>query len=269
MVKRFLFALSFLTVFPFPFVDDREDALGRSAAFFPLVGAVLGGILAAVDHVFGRLFTAAVSSAAVLFVLAFLTAGLHLDGFADTLDGLGAALKYGRERALEVMRDSGTGSFGVTGLVLLILFKYSLLTGLGGHEVRPVMLLLMPAAGRWLLVLVGSSFPYARSTSGLGRGFAGMVGCREVSAATLFIAALIVGTFAATGCAVEVLLAGVSGVLFALLGGLALALFLSRCFGGMTGDTLGAVNEAGELLFLLGAALFLNLESLYFTVFEV
>lgn len=271
-MRRFLFALSFLTVFPCSVrvLSDEKNILAQAAAFFPLVGAVLGFFLAGTDSLLGLFYPPAVSSVIVLCVLACLTAGLHLDGLADTVDGLGAALKYGREKGLEVMRDSRSGSLGVAGLVFIILLKYNLLVSLA-PDMRFWGLLLTPVAGRWLLVWSGKLFPYARSTTGLGQGFTGQITYREIMLSTLWIILLLIGvafvsiigqfgSFAAglapLGHAVKLLQTGTTGFLFALAGGLAFARMLARCFGGMTGDTLGAVNEISEGFFLLGLILY-------------
>jgi len=271
LARQFLFALSFLTVFPYSVRIQANDQniLARSAAFFPLVGAVLGLFLAGTDGFLGLFYPPVVSSVIALCFLACLTAGLHLDGLADTVDGLGAVLKYGREKGLEVMRDSRSGSLGIAGLVFLILLKYSLLVSLA-PEMRFWGLFLMPVAGRWLLAWSGKLFPYARSTTGLGQGFTGQITYREILLATFWIILLLAsealvsaglhyGSFSAGLSpfypAVKLLQAGTTGFFFALAGGLAFARMLARCFGGMTGDTLGAVNEASEVFFLLGLML--------------
>jgi adenosylcobinamide-GDP ribazoletransferase len=259
VVRQFLIALSFLTIFRVggkkADVPPKENLFARSAAFFPLVGFFLGLLLAAVDGIASFLFPVSVSSAMVLIAGAFFTAGLHLDGFADTVDGLGAFLKGGRERALEVMKDSRSGALGVLGLVLLSLLKYALLVSLAGTP-RFLVLFLMPAAGRWLQVAAGKLYPYARSTPGLGRGFAGQMTTREIflSLAWLLAGAAAGVAFLGGGGRPELLTAALAGLVSAVAGGLLFSLVLARCFGGMTGDTLGAVSEAGEVFFLLGAA---------------
>jgi adenosylcobinamide-GDP ribazoletransferase len=261
--NQFLFALSFLTVFRVNVgkvtFSPEENIFARSTVFFPLVGAILGFFLATADGLFSLLFPLTVSSVIVLITNAFLTAGLHLDGFADTLDGLGAWLKGGKEKALEVMRDSRSGALGVLGLVLLILLKYSLLVDIAGSGRLPV-LFLMPVTGRWLLVLVGKIYPYARSTLGLGQGFAGKISCREVTIASFWlllflVAGAMIGAIP-SGAIIDFQLLKITcaGFLVACAGTLVFSFYFARCFGGMTGDILGAVNETGEVLFLLGIA---------------
>lgn len=254
--KQFVLALSFLTVFPGsspPEEQGETAALAQSAPFYPVVGAILGLILVAADCLCSS-FSFATRSVIVLATLAVLTGGLHLDGFADTVDGLGALLKHGREKALAVMRDTGAGPLAVAGLVLLVLFKFTLLEALW-EPLRPGAIFLFPVAGRWILVL-GGRFPYARA-SGLGKGFAGQIALREVYAATLGMAFIFaigaaVGVWFLGLTAVDLIRAGALGFGTALLGGLIFIVVISRWLGGMTGDTLGAANELAEALFLLG-----------------
>jgi adenosylcobinamide-GDP ribazoletransferase len=182
--RHFYLALNFLTVVPCPWSGWEEEkekgALARAAAFFPLVGGLLGGILILLDRVLGLFLPSSVTAAAVLLALGLLTAGLHLDGLADTFDGLGAVLKHGREKALQAMRDKYCGPVGVSGLLLVLLFKYSLLASLP-PELHPGGLLLMPAASRWLMVVAGWSFSYAHKVAGLGNEFIGRIGWRAAA----------------------------------------------------------------------------------------
>ena len=123
-------------------------------------------------------------------LLAFLTRGLHLDGFADTLDGLASG--GSKERILEVMRDSRIGAFGVIGLILLIGGKYLALDQFPNGFV-PYSLILMTVMGRNSMVLVCFRSPYARSGEGLAKPFTENLGYREtaISLATAFGIALL------------------------------------------------------------------------------
>src|SRR5436853_843315 len=109
-------AVAFLTRLPVGrliALDGRD--VSRGAALFPLVGAgigaAVGGTAAGLVHVLPPLAAAGMA----LGVGALLTGALHLDGLADTADGLGA---YSRERALEIMRDHQIGTFGAVALAL-------------------------------------------------------------------------------------------------------------------------------------------------------
>jgi len=101
---------------------------------------------------------------ALLILLAWvvLTGGLHLDGLADSCDGLLATTTP--EKRLDIMKDPRAGSWAVVGVVLLLLGKLLL------RESAPVALLIAPVAGRWMLTAAAWGYPYARST-GLGAWF--------------------------------------------------------------------------------------------------
>ncbi|MBS3921456.1 MAG: adenosylcobinamide-GDP ribazoletransferase, partial [Deltaproteobacteria bacterium] len=117
-MKDFLRAISFLTILPVgKSLSFGEKELARSMAFFPLVGLVIGLLLALGYYLLSFLLPKAIVLWLTIGFLVFLTRGLHLDGFADTIDGLASG--GSREKILEVMRDSRIGAFGVIGLILL------------------------------------------------------------------------------------------------------------------------------------------------------
>ena len=126
-MKSFILALQFLTTIPFrtkkPASNDR---LPQATIYFPLVGLLLGLILVAVNSLlsyfgFKELF---INSALVALLIVF-TGGLHLDGLADTFDALLSRKR--KAEMLEIMRDSHIGTMGVLSLIVVILFKISLL----------------------------------------------------------------------------------------------------------------------------------------------
>ena len=249
-------AFTVLTVLPVggrgQSAEGATTDLAGSASYFPLVGAAVGLALIATDVALGRLGLLA-RSALEIAVAALITGGLHLDGLADTCDGLFS--RADRQRALAIMRDSRLGALGAAALVFTIVIKVALLASLSGAP-RYIGLLLLPVAGRQAIVLAMAAFPAAQPGSGLGQAFARRVGVGAV-AASLGLSVLIAGAgigalawpLAGPGAA-----AAVAGSV-ALLGTLALAFgfaaLVSRRLGGLTGDTYGAVNEVAEMLALL------------------
>jgi adenosylcobinamide-GDP ribazoletransferase len=125
----FFTALRFLTIFRIPGgrTETAED-MGRSAVWFPVVGLIIGCILALVNWIFSFFLPISVTNGLTIVLLAIVTGAMHLDGFADTCDGL-AGNKPAEER-WKVMHDSRTGAFGVTGLILLLLVKFVLLNSI-------------------------------------------------------------------------------------------------------------------------------------------
>ena len=157
--------------------------IGRCMAFFPLVGLLLGALLLATDSGLALLpLPRPVGDALILALLALLTGALHLDGFADLCDGVGA----GRDRAtmLRIMKDSHIGAFGAAGLALLLLVKYQALVAVP-VGLKPAALLLMPVAGRWSAVALAVTLPYLRGPEGTRSAFATYSRGRELFLATV------------------------------------------------------------------------------------
>ena len=208
-------------------------------AFYPLAGVVIGGLSALGFYLLSLLFPKPLALWLTIGLLVLLTGGLHLDGFSDTLDGIGC--RGTREKILDVMKDSRVGAFGVLGLLLLIVSKYLALDQMSGPAV-PYALILTAVMGRGSMVLVCFHSPYARAAGGLAKPFTENLGTGE----------LVVASGSALGLAL--LLAGLKGaVLFLGMGVFSLGyrFFFLKKLGGVTGDTLGAANELNELLCLL------------------
>ncbi|MBM4132859.1 MAG: adenosylcobinamide-GDP ribazoletransferase [Nitrospira sp.] len=247
--RSFVIAWQFLTAIPVArSCDDPEPGeLASSMGWYPLIGLILGVILAVSDFLLAQVFSDHVVNGLLIVLLVVLTRGLHQDGLADTLDGL-AGGRSPVER-LAIMRDGRIGAIGATGLALVLGLKYAGLTDLPDEE-RLTLLLCLPAAGRWAMVVSAISAPYARSEGGLAQPFIAYLSMGHVAWAscTLGLALLwAVGPVGALSCL------AVLGIAV-----YAMTLFARRLFGGITGDTLGAVNEIAEVLFLLAAPLFLG-----------
>ncbi|MGH2355740.1 MAG: adenosylcobinamide-GDP ribazoletransferase [Chloroflexota bacterium] len=241
-----MLAAQFLTAVPLPLAVPAEARhLGRSLAFFPLVGVVLGLALAGLDAALRLLLPVSVVSAVVLLAVTLVTGALHLDGLMDACDGIFGGRSP--ERRLEIMRDSRVGSYGVVAGVLQLLLKYTALTALPAEARGPALVTTL-AAGRWAMAGVTWAFPYARP-EGLGAAFKAGVTWRIVAVATVF----------ATGAATLAL--GLFGL--ALLG-MAAALawlagrYLTAKLGGLTGDCYGAINEIVESAALLAVLIWLE-----------
>jgi len=240
-MTNFLIALRFLTRIPIGEFPKDEKRLGKSMAYFPIVGLILGGILVLVNWGFSIILAPLVADALTIIVLIILTGALHIDGFVDTIDGLAGGKT--KEEILRIMKDSRVGAFGIIGVVSLIMLKLVLL-----HEIplqiKQAALLLYPVMGRWAMVAASSLSVYARKGRGTGKAFVGYCGRKE-----LIIASLI--TLIITGGFLKLL--GLELFFFILALTLLLIKFVSKRIEGMTGDTLGAVNEIIEVgtLFIL------------------
>ena len=239
-MRDFLQALSFLTILPFGQGSSVEGKrLARSMAFFPLVGLVIGLILAIAYFLLLFLLPKAFVLWLTIGLLALLTRGLHLDGFADTMDGLASG--GSKERILEVMRDSRIGAFGVISLIFLIGGKYLALDQISNVSL-PSSLILMVVMGRNSMVLVCFRSPYARPGEGLAKPFTENLGYRETALSL------------AMAFGIAFLAVGVKGILVFLgivLFSLGYRFFFIKKLGGVTGDVLGGANELSELLSLI------------------
>lgn len=236
---KFLAALSFLTVIPLP--RRREfspEQLGGSIIYFPVVGIIIGLILAGLYWLLHLVLPSAVVSGLLLICLVGLTGGFHLDGFADTCDGI-AARKTPEVRR-EVMRDSRVGALGVVGVCCLLIVKYVSLSSVP-DSLMMVTLVLMPVVGRWAMVYAIFAHPYARP-SGLGKVFKQAASRRRLAIATLVALAVVIAFARLPGLAIML---GVWAIV------VAMAAYLRVKFSGLTGDTYGAINEVAEVSVLI------------------
>ncbi|MBO0684645.1 MAG: adenosylcobinamide-GDP ribazoletransferase [Candidatus Dormibacteraeota bacterium] len=232
-------ALSFLTILPAGGRDAGPvSSLGQ--VWFPLVGLLLGAIAAGAFWGVTAVTTRALGAAAALAALALLTGALHLDGLADSADGLlGGA---DRERRLEIMRDPRVGSFGVVALVLVLIGDWAALSALAPLQALAA-LTAAAAMGRFAVVTLLVWLPYARR-EGLG------VAARGGRLKPVF---LIGGVAAVLPLAVDWRHWLMAAALVALVT-FGLATLARARIGGATGDVYGAAVELGQLAALVAFA---------------
>ena len=241
IVRLAALALQFLTRVPLRLAGDvAPRELAASMAFYPAVGLFVGAGTAALGYAAAAWLP--LPAAAVVAVAAgvIVTGNLHLDGLTDTADGVFGA--YEPARRLEIMKDSRIGAHGVAAGVLALGLKVTLLAGLEPADWWRALPLAL-VAGRWALVYGAYRHPYARA-EGLGRVYSEHV--RPVHLLAASVSALLFA--AALSPAPRHLSAALAA---ALLTAWALGAYLRRKVGGMTGDTLGALNEAVEIAVLV------------------
>jgi cobalamin 5'-phosphate synthase/cobalamin synthase len=241
-VKSLVAAIAFLTTFPVGrlVACDASD-VARSAGWFPLVGAILGLI----DYLAASLLKdrLPLGVVAVLLVIldALLTGALHLDGLADTADGFGGGRS--REDVLRIMRDHNIGSYGGVALVALVALKVTAYAALLNRGNWIPAAILTPVLGRWSMLLLTATLPYARPSESVIDG----MGKRSLLWGTVALLAAL-----ATAASVRASIA--TGVVIAV--SAAFGLYCRRRIGGITGDTLGAnlqLSESAALLAFLWA----------------
>lgn len=237
MLRSLACAVLFLTRIPLPRLTLEQRDFARSSGFFAWVGALIALLLWLSAKLLVPALGARLAALMVVALWVLITGGLHLDGLADTVDGLSGG-RGERARTLEIMRDSRIGSHGALALVLLLALKWAALERV--FELGRATWLLAPLVARLLCTLLVTRFPYVRER-GLGSPF---VGAEARPALLLGVAPLLLA----------LALLGLSGVLPTLIGalaGLAFALRMHALLGGLTGDVYGAAVELSELALLL------------------
>ncbi len=242
-MRGLITALQFLTIIPLSRKREcSREELARSMALYPLAGLIIGMCLAAVHCICRLVFPPLVTDVMIIGALVVITGALHLDGFADTVDGLAGG--GDRTRVLAIMKDSKIGSFAVAGICLLMVLKICAL-GAVPEAVKIEALIVMPVVSRWSLVLLAASFPYARDEGGTGALFVSRVGGFEMAVSSIIVLVIVAGCFLLKGMVIWVAAAAITG---------ALGLWFRRRIGGITGDIMGAVNEVNEVAVLLAVA---------------
>ncbi|KGN36802.1 cobalamin synthase [Knoellia subterranea KCTC 19937] len=187
-----------------------------------------------------------VVAALTVAVLAGGTRAMHLDGLADTVDGIGGG--WTRERALEIMRRSDVGPMGVAAVVLILLVQVAALSAVVARPWGWLLTAAVVVASRAALLLTcRSGMPSARP-SGLGAVVAGSVPIWVAGLGGVVVAALLTLVAAASG------LSPWSGAVVVVLAGVAVGLLLRTCrrvFGGVTGDVMGASTEVAFTVLLV------------------
>ncbi|NHB93584.1 adenosylcobinamide-GDP ribazoletransferase [Photorhabdus cinerea] len=243
-LRLFLATLQFMTRIPVPsrWTQGLEiDQYVRGIASFPLVGLIVGMLAATIFTLLAPWCGVPLAALSYVLVLALLTGALHLDGLADTCDGVFSARK--RERMLEIMRDSRLGTNGGLALIFLILAKVLVVSELTLRD-APMLMALAAAsvAGRSAIVLLMYRQRCAREGTGLGNLYIGRINGHQTLLTLLggaMLIALLTQWSGVLALAITLLVIGL------------LAVYLHRRLGGQTGDTLGASVEVGELVFLL------------------
>lgn len=215
--------------------------MGRSTAFYPLVGAMLGGMLTAADIALAGILPVEVRSALLLTLWILLTGALHFDGLLDSVDGLLGGDT--QERRLEIMRDERTGAYGAAAAGLILLTMFAALNS--APTERWPALLAAPVLGRCGISLCIAALPYARK-EGLGRDIKDNTGLAQAAAAIV----VTVGVIAMIAWTTQRVTAA-TALLVAILVGIAASRFVMHRIGGMTGDTYGAINMLIEASVLL------------------
>ncbi|MFC0775954.1 adenosylcobinamide-GDP ribazoletransferase [Terrimonas alba] len=254
-LRIFFTALMFLTRLPVPKTTDHNlDYLQKAAKYFPMIGWVVG-IICGLTFAAGNFLSTPI--AAVLCIIAGLvtTGAFHEDGFADSCDGFGGG--WTKEKILAIMKDSRLGTFGVAGLIMILLLKYFLLVhitlqiansnwGLSSFEkfsYPALVIIAAHTASRWMPLLLIQNYSYVFQEDVSKSKPLASAKLRFVEILFAFLAMLVPMIFLP--------LPYLTGIPPMILVSFWLAQFFKKWIGGYTGDCLGAVQQVTEITFLL------------------
>ncbi len=239
-INLFLLALGFYTRIPCPQTLDYKQ-LPRATVYLPLVGWLVGGITAVSFYLADVLWPQTTAVIMALITGIFLTGAFHEDGFADVCDGFGGG--WGKQRILEIMKDSCIGVYGVLGLVLIFLLKISVLGSMLTAAV-PMVLWTGHSISRLPPLLLMQRYDYARDNDSKVSGAVYKPNLHELAFAAV-IALLPLALLPAVCVLAIVPVLVVNGYV---------GRYFHRYIGGYTGDCLGASQQIAETVFYLSVS---------------
>lgn len=250
MLKGLILQLQFFTRIPIPFsVKFDEKQFAGSIVLAPVVGLLIGLVLAGVFYLFNLTGILHLAVLAAVISEVIITGGLHLDGLADTFDGIFS--NRPKDEILKIMKDSRIGTNGVLALILVLASKSVLLFSISREFILPC-LIIMPVLSRMNIVWAAGLALYARKEKGLAASIVNNTGAREILISSIIAAVPAIALLkrASAPCIL-------SAILFVLL----FTYYIKKRINGVTGDIIGAVIELSELVFLFTAIIF------YITIF--
>ncbi|MCX8030150.1 MAG: adenosylcobinamide-GDP ribazoletransferase [Thermodesulfovibrionales bacterium] len=254
-----MIALQFLTIIP---IDVKttytERDIAKSSSAFIFVGLLQGLMLILISLALSLIFNEELVIALMLLFLVLLNGGFHLDGLSDTFDALSVKssgdIEKDMHKRLAIMKDSTAGPIGITSIIFILALKYLCLKAITNmsYFILYSTFLFMPVVSKWTMV---TAMFYGKSAKkeGLGRIFIEGVKEKEFIFSTIIFIILLltvhVGfiTFAPKWQYIFNMLLLVTLYLFSRLW----IMLCDKKFGGLTGDTLGALSEITETIFLL------------------
>ena len=267
-MKGFLLLLSFMTRITMPKIEYDEEKLGKSMKYFPVVGIIVGFILLFFCIIFNFIlknisYSAVLPLMIIVVILTDLitTGALHLDGLADTFDGI---FSYrSKHKMLEIMKDSRLGSNGALALILYFLLKFILLFSLTieSREGAIYAIMTYPVVARFCSVVSCASSPYARGRA-MGKTFVDNTKTCGLIVATVITFLYTIGMifmpfllFTNYSLPIQIIMKSILIIVIIValsaLFAYAFSKLIERKIGGITGDTLGALLEISSLLYIV------------------
>lgn len=238
-MKRLILLIQFLTRIPINInLDVTREDLSKAVIYFPVIGWIIGGLLWAIFALGYQILNMdlLVVAGLIIFSETLITGGLHLDGLSDTFDGIFSGRK--KDKILEIMKDPNVGTFGVLSLIFLIILKIILLAKIKND--LWIVIILMPVFSRFCVVMASRFNTYAKD-DGLGNMFIGKVSNMQLMMSLLMtLGGLYLNVYLYIGLIINIAFT------------FYFAHSIKKKIHGITGDTLGAIVEMNELVFLIG-----------------
>lgn len=237
-MQDFITALQFLTrVRIFKQTSWQEDSFSHSVPWFPLVGAVIGTLLAGLNYLLVPNIDNILRAVILVIAEMIITGWLLCDGLMDTSDGIFSGRN--REKMLDIMKDSSVGSNAVVIFFSVFSLKIALYSVIAG-EILTLILFAMPIVTRFIMVIAIIYFPYARAegTGGLFTKYS-----KKYYAYIAFILLLF---FLLPLKSIIIYIAALICIVYSCF----LASYLVKILGGLTGDTYGFIAETGNVVFV-------------------
>jgi adenosylcobinamide-GDP ribazoletransferase len=238
--NNFLLILQFLTRIPISLnLECKQENFKKAALYLPIVGLIVGGIQWLTYYVLTNLLPANITSIFVFIISVLITGALHVDGIGDTCDGFYAF--KGKDKIIEIMKDSRIGTYACIAIVMDILLKISSMTYIIENKLA-IIIILAPVIARFSIIFISLIGKPAKS-SGSGNLFIG-----NMSKIIALCAALL--TFVVSIIFVGILDSTIIFIISMIITFLVNKYSESK-IGGITGDILGANNELVEIFVLI------------------
>lgn len=234
-MKSLLLMITFFTRIPISYNHEYDEKdLIKGIKFFPMIGLIIGMVMYIPVLLKDILHTHVIVLLSWVIYI-WITGGLHIDGLADTFDGVFS--NRDRERILEIMRDSRIGTFGVLGMLLIIIWNLVFT-----YYIDLKLLIIVPIVGRCAAILSASDSKYAREGQGMGKAF--IENCRKKELIISMIFVIILSLLIGYPVSTMALFPTFAAVML-------ISKYINNKIGGNTGDTIGFAIEISQSIFIL------------------
>ncbi len=247
LYKGFIMALSMFTVLPTPYIEWDDEGVKNMMKFYPIIGAIVGGIWSVVYYLINILKVSLVLKSAIIMIVPFVITGmLHLDGFMDVCDAI--LSRRDKEEKLRILKDSKIGAFAVISLLILFFLQFGGIYSIVEKNIHFYILILIPIVSR----STTAYFLLSRTTikeSTLGTYF--KKGTNITDRIIMVIASLVMLVAAFAFLKYE-------GIILELLIIIGVTWAVEKCkkeFGGISGDVAGFALVIGEVVGILTLAI--------------